>query len=165
MTHFKNDRFGNHPTKAIMKNISHFILLISTCWIIGGVTPCMAQIETLEVREGTGIPPEVYTIYEKGANNLASTQLEDGSWGVGNQRHGSTVSGISGLCVMAFLSTGDDPNFGNTQRTFAKHYGTSSVLKIQKQGTSPAICMPMDSRCWLWQKPTVSLTTTCFGLA
>ena len=120
MTHFKNDRFENHPTKAIMKNISHFILLISTCWIIGGVTPCMAQIETLEVREGTGIPPEVYTIYEKGANNLASTQLEDGSWGVGNQRHGSTVSGISGLCVMAFLSTGEDPNFGKYSKNIRK---------------------------------------------
>lgn len=71
-----------------------------------------AQIDVLDIREGTGIPPEVRTIYEKGADYLAKSQRDDGSWGKGAQFHGSEANGVCGLCVMAFLSTGEDPNFG-----------------------------------------------------
>jgi len=117
----KKYRFENHPTKEIMKTIFHSILFISACWIIGGnATPCLAQVDAFDVRDGTGIPPEVYTIYEKGANYLASTQRDDGSWRVGNQQHGSTISGIASLCVMAFLSTGEDPNFGKYSKNIRK---------------------------------------------
>ena len=99
--------------KPMMKRFFDSILLVAVCWTAtGSMTPCSAQDGVLDVREGTGIPAEVYTIYEKGANFLAATQRDDGTWGVGVQRHGSEVNGICSLCVMAFLSTGEDPNFG-----------------------------------------------------
>ncbi len=68
---------------------------------------CWGQLEQLEVHEGVGIPPEVRAIYQKGADYLAATQKTDGSWGAGEE-----ASAICGLATMAFLSTGDDPNFG-----------------------------------------------------
>ena len=90
--------------------------LLSTITILGCLllTPCTAwsQIDLLDVREGTGIPDGVRGIYTKGADYLAKSQKDDGTWGKGAQFHGSETNGICGLCVMAFLSTGEDPNFG-----------------------------------------------------
>ena len=75
---------------------------------------CFAQIPELEVREGAGIPPEVRTIYEKGARYLQTIQQTNGTFGKGQGgfRGGGEESGICALCTMAFLSTGEDPNFG-----------------------------------------------------
>jgi len=104
-------------SKNIMKTIFHSIILIATCWLAtGSMTPCCAQVDTLDVREGTGVPAEVYTIYEKGANYLASTQAEDGTWVCPK----GEANGICSLCVMAFLSTGEDPNFGKYSKNIRK---------------------------------------------
>ncbi len=76
------------------------------------IASTVAAQSMLDVRDGTGIPPEVETIYLKGADYLADTQKEDGSWGEGANFHGNEKNGVCGLCIMAFLSTGEDPNFG-----------------------------------------------------
>lgn len=76
----------------------------------------LAQLEQLEIREGTGIPNEVRTIYQKGADYLAETQKKDGSWGKGAQMFGDEDTGITALVTMAFLSTGEDPNYGRYAR-------------------------------------------------
>ncbi len=96
-----------------MKHFFHLCVLVSVCWAMtGSRSVCHGQVEVLDIREGTGIPSEVHNIYEKGAAYLAATQREDGTWGVGVNRHGNEVNGVASLCVMAFLSTGEDPNFG-----------------------------------------------------
>ena len=81
-----------------------------------GVVPlsCDAQIRQLEIREGAGIPPDVRTIYEKGVRYLKTIQRDDGTFGKGAGAgfHGDEACGICSLAVMAFLSTGEDPNFG-----------------------------------------------------
>ena len=59
------------------------------------------------IRFGSKVPSDVKLIYERGLKHLASTQSDDGSW-PGGQRGG----GITGLCLMAFLAHGEDPNFG-----------------------------------------------------
>ena len=98
-----------------------FVASVSICTIAtSSMNRCSAQVGMIDVREGTGIPAEVYTIYEKGANFLAATQRDDGTWGVGVQRHGNEVNGIASLCVMAFLSTGEDPNFGKYAKNIRK---------------------------------------------
>ena len=93
---------------------TQLLAVVLTCGFSG---ICQAQIEALEVREGTGIPLEVRSIYEKGADFIASTQLADGSW---KGASATTSNGICGLCVMAFLSTGEDPNFGKYARNIRK---------------------------------------------
>lgn len=58
------------------------------------------------IRLGNEIPPEVDTIYERGLTYLSRTQSEDGTW------RSRSEHGITGICLMAFLASGEDPNFG-----------------------------------------------------
>ena len=73
---------------------------------------CLAQVAGLEVREGAGVSNEVEAIYRKAADYLAKTQAKNGSWDGGQNFHGDESAGIAALATMAFLSTGEDPNFG-----------------------------------------------------
>ncbi len=58
------------------------------------------------IRLGGEIPPEVDTIYERGLAYLTRLQSPDGSW------RSRTEHGITGICLMAYLASGEDPNFG-----------------------------------------------------
>ena len=58
------------------------------------------------IRFGNEIPPEVDTIYERGLAYLSASQSDEGSW------RSRSEHGITGLCLMAFLASGEDPNFG-----------------------------------------------------
>lgn len=60
-----------------------------------------------EIRYGSKVPAEARIVYSRGLRYLAGAQEEDGSWGGGQQQNG-----ITGLCLMAFLAGGEDPNFG-----------------------------------------------------
>lgn len=64
-----------------------------------------AQAQTPVVRYGAKVPADVRLVYDRGLRFLAQSQLQDGSWM--NGQHG-----ITGLCLMAFLASGEDPNFG-----------------------------------------------------
>ena len=72
-----------------------------------------AQDSTL--RYGGEIPPEVDTIYEHGLAWLVANQAQDGSWPGPNQ--GPAVTGI---CLMAFLASGEDPNYGRYASTIRR---------------------------------------------
>jgi hypothetical protein len=90
-----------------------------------------AQLDELEIREGTGIPAEVRNIYRKGADYLAKTQSDDGSWGRGGGGHGDESAGVAALATMAFLSTGEDPNFGK----YARNVRAALRFVINKQNS------------------------------
>ncbi|MDH3582694.1 MAG: squalene--hopene cyclase [Phycisphaerae bacterium] len=52
-------------------------------------------------------------IYERGLRFLVESQQDDGSWSTSGDRYaGKGSTGVTGLCVMAFLASGEDPNFG-----------------------------------------------------
>ena len=84
-----------------------------------------AQDPTL--RMGGQIPADVDTIYQRGLAWLASTQSEDGEW-----RDGNSGPGVDGLCIMAFLASGEDPNFGR----YAGNIRRALRSIIYKQDTS-----------------------------
>lgn len=65
----------------------------------------LAQDPTL--RFGGQIPAEVGTVYERGLAWLAAAQASDGTW-----KGGNSGSGVDGICLMAFLASGEDPNYG-----------------------------------------------------
>jgi hypothetical protein len=67
--------------------------------------PALAQLPLL--RYGGEIPPEVDGIYEKGLAWIVQKQGTDGRWSDG---YGG--AGVDGLCLMAMLASGEDPNFG-----------------------------------------------------
>jgi len=58
------------------------------------------------IRYGDEVPPEVDQIYAKGLECLVRTQSAEGYW------EGDRGAGVTGLCVMAMLASGEDPNFG-----------------------------------------------------
>ncbi|HEV3024589.1 MAG TPA: squalene--hopene cyclase [Pirellulales bacterium] len=61
-----------------------------------------------DLRQGSAVPHEVREIYDRGLQYLASSQGPGGDWQVGGQMG----PGVTGLCLMALLASGEDPNFG-----------------------------------------------------
>jgi hypothetical protein len=68
-----------------------------------GLTGARAQ----SGRTGEPVPRDVREIYDKGMAYLAKTQSENGDWPGANQGPGTT-----GMGLMVFLASGEDPNFG-----------------------------------------------------
>ena len=64
--------------------------------------------DIFSISNDKGIPPEVEIIYKKGLSYLANTQNTTGTW---NDNYGRNP-GVVGLCVVAMLAHGDDPNQG-----------------------------------------------------
>lgn len=96
----------------------------------------VAQVPTFgpSVRYGEKVPPEVEQVYDRGLQFLASEQKKDGSW-YGEQKG----EGITGLCVMAFLAHGEDPNFGRYSqniRRAVRHIVEQQNLKTGYLGGS-----------------------------
>jgi hypothetical protein len=58
-------------------------------------------------RIGEAVPRDVRELYEKGMQYLAKTQSESGEWTGGQQG-----PGVTGMALMVFLASGEDPNFG-----------------------------------------------------
>jgi hypothetical protein len=88
--------------------------------------PLPAQDPVL--RFGGQIPPEVDLIYERGLEWLSQKQTEDGSW-----KDGQQGSGVDGLCVMAFLAGGEDPNFGRWAHVIRR--GVRHIITTQDERT------------------------------
>ena len=78
------------------------LLLFMSTFIIESTE---AQDPTL--RYGTGVPPAVRSINDRSLRYLVNTQLDDGSWP--GSRNGA---GITGICVMALMASGEDPDYG-----------------------------------------------------
>src|SRR5688572_15879587 len=56
---------------------------------------------------GEVVPRDIREMYDRGLQYLVKTQSEAGDW-----RGGQTGPGTTGLALMAFLASGEDPNFG-----------------------------------------------------
>ncbi|MCC9656956.1 prenyltransferase/squalene oxidase repeat-containing protein [Rhodopirellula halodulae] len=65
-----------------------------------------AQLPTAQL--GDVVPRDVREMYEKGLDFLAKSQSESGEWGDGSY----TGPGVTGMAVMTFLASGEDPNYG-----------------------------------------------------
>jgi hypothetical protein len=82
--------------------------LILGLLFFGGAGVAMAQPPNARI--GEGVPRDVREIYDKGLQYLAKTQSERGDWSGGGR--GDEGPGITGLSLMVFLASGEDPNFG-----------------------------------------------------
>jgi len=92
--------FTHHSIGIHVRNIGLLVM--------GFVLATSGLAQDSGLRFGGQIPPEVDTIYERGLAWLASKQTDAGDWHEG----GYKGAGINGICLMAFLACGDDPNFG-----------------------------------------------------
>ncbi len=66
-----------------------------------------AEAQFSPIRIGEAVPRDIREMYDKGLGYLATHQTEAGDWQGGDQG-----PGVTGLCMMVFLASGEDPNFG-----------------------------------------------------
>ncbi len=113
---------------TFIMGFSGFLMLLGTFFS----EPAYAQDPTL--RYGTGVPPAVRSINDRSLRYLANTQLQDGSWP--GSRNGA---GITGICVMALMASGEDPDYGpyatNIRRAL-HHIIANQNAKTGYMGTS-----------------------------
>ena len=87
---------------GLLLGLSSFLTLLILC-----STELETHAQDPTIRYGTGVPPAVRSINDRSLRYLANTQLEDGSW-----PGGQNGAGITGICVMAFMASGEDPDYG-----------------------------------------------------
>jgi hypothetical protein len=83
---------------------SWLALAIAT-FVLG--TTATASAQPPNIRYGEAVPRDVREMYDRGLQYLANTQSESGNWTGGDVGPGGT-----GLGLMVFLASGEDPNFG-----------------------------------------------------
>ena len=94
---------------------------------VGCLKPAHAQFPTTQM--GEAVPRDVREIYEKGLRYLASSQSEAGDWNSG----GYPGPGVTGMAVLAFLASGEDPNFGIYSGNIRR--GLRNILEGQDSDT------------------------------
>ncbi len=82
--------------------------LLMVSWIgLSHVATNPATAQESAIRYGRGVPASVRVINDRCLKFLAADQSEDGGWP--GQQSGA---GVTGICVMAFMASGEDPDFG-----------------------------------------------------
>jgi hypothetical protein len=105
----------------VLKNMATCLFaILSLC------SACSAQES--QVRFGTDVPRDVEQIYERGLEWLATNQTPEGIW-----QGGDSGPGITGMCIMAFLASGEDPNFGRYSENIRR--AVRSMIKGQTEAT------------------------------
>lgn len=94
----KSPRFTHFPSTLIVP---------AAVFLLGQTLSRPLLAQPPNARIGEAVPRDVREIYNKGLQYLIKTQSQDGSW-VGGQ----TGPGVTGLGLMVFLASGEDPNFG-----------------------------------------------------
>lgn len=79
----------------------------TVAFAMAGAALLSGRAQDSTIRYGQRVPSSVRFMCQRALNYLATTQQPDGSW-----PGAESGPGITGVCIMAFLATGDDPDFG-----------------------------------------------------
>lgn len=98
------------PTAIRMRGAGRLrVAVVGVAIVIGTFVASAAWAQIPGERTGEVVPRDVRELYDRGLDYLAKTQTENGDWsGTG----GEQGPGVTGLCLMVFLASGEDPNFG-----------------------------------------------------
>ena len=99
----RRDRMAS-PSTAWFRGLIYIVLV--ACSPMALVANVWAQAPSN--RFGEVVPRDVREIYDRGLQYLVSSQNDAGDWKNGGE-HGP---GVTGLCLMVFLASGEDPNYG-----------------------------------------------------
>ena len=77
---------------------------------------------------GEAVPRDIREMYDRGLQYLVKTQSNDGDW-PGSQQG----PGVTGMALMAFLASGEDPNFGLYNQQVRK--AVRSIIRSQDEST------------------------------
>ncbi len=109
----------------IRENIVGRLILLFTIMFVSANA---LHAQETELRFGTAVPPDVDAIYDRGLQWLVKNQTEKGNWAGGQQG-----PGVTGMAVMAFLASGEDPNFGKYSENIRK--AVRSMIRGQDEST------------------------------
>src|SRR5262245_42293749 len=84
-------------------------LFLITLLLFLALPATRAVAQPPNARIGEVVPRDVREMYDRGMQFLATTQSENGDWPGGGAEQGP---GVTGLGLMVFLASGEDPNFG-----------------------------------------------------
>lgn len=115
---------GVSPRKTCTRPTVPLALLL--CFVL--LYPSLANAQFPTAQLGEVVPRDVREVYERGLQYLVKTQSEDGSW-----QNGQSGPAVTGLAVMAFLASGEDPNFGVYSGNIKR--GLRSILNSQDSAT------------------------------
>lgn len=97
--------------------------------VLLSLAPSRGQSPLEGLRIGERIPPELETLYRSGLAYLAATQTAEGGW----EDNYGRQPGVVGLALLAFLASGEDPNYGGYRTVIQK--GAEYLLKQQDSDT------------------------------
>lgn len=109
-----------NPTSACLRTACACLVVV--LW----TTTVLAQAPFAHY--GEAVPRDVREMYDRGLQYLANTQTERGDWTGGQQG-----PGVTGLCLMVFLASGEDPNYGIYRNQVRK--ALRSIISSQDAGT------------------------------
>lgn len=112
---------GTGRTKMLRLAATFAGLLLAAC-------PQMAAAQMPFTHHGEAVPRDVREMYDRGLQYLAETQTDNGDWTGGQQG-----PGVTGLCLMVFLASGEDPNFGIYRNQVRK--ALRSIISSQNVST------------------------------
>ncbi len=110
-----------------MRNLLRTLVVMAGIVLGAECRPVSAQLPNVKI--GEVVPRDVREIYDRGMQYLANSQTEDGSFKGG----GEQGPGITGLALMVFLASGEDPNFGIYSNHVRK--ALRSIIGQQNAGT------------------------------
>ena len=113
---------------CIVAQVIHAALL--GAMMMGAPDRLLAQPPSIRV--GEVVPRDVREIYDRGLQFLANAQNEGGDWKGG----GEQGPGVTGMALMVFLASGEDPNFG----LYSNHVRRALRHIITQQNTNTGIC-------------------------
>jgi hypothetical protein len=102
-----NKRIGSCGTSDTMHGRRACGFVLTAIVFLTQGAAALGQIPN--TRFGDLVPRDVREMYDRGLQFLATTQTEAGEWQAGGAEHGP---GGTGVGLMAFLASGEDPNFG-----------------------------------------------------
>ncbi len=91
--------------------------------------PANVFAQEFSVPQGDVVPRDVREMYDRGLQYLLKTQSTDGAWQSGSERG----AGTTGLALLAFLASGEDPNFGPYSSAIRK--SVRHIIKSQPKTT------------------------------
>lgn len=86
----------------------HLVIGLALSFILSLNVSCKLSAQIASVQYGESVPASVKVINERALKFLVSNQSENGSW-PGGDGYGS---GVVGICVMAMMASGEDPDYG-----------------------------------------------------
>lgn len=102
------------------------VITLATAQFVNIVPHCTAQIAQEHI--GEVVPRDVREMYDRGLQYLIKTQNDAGGWSGGEDG-----PGVTGMGLMTFLASGEDPNFGIYSKQIKK--AVKNIIRGQNAQT------------------------------